>query len=354
VKVQFHWDREGKKDANSSCWVRVATFWAGKQWGAIHIPRIGQEVVVAFEEGDPDQPIVVGSVYNAENMPPETLPDDKTISGIKSRSSTQGDETMYNQLMFEDKKGAEYIYFHAQKDFHRVVENDDFLTVGFDAMSKGDQTIDIHNSQMITIGAPSEGTNPTAGDQDVYVWNDRVIVVGNGETDATDGSDYLMVWKNQELTVGSGEGQQSDGSQIVSIWKNHHLTVGAGEGASGDGSQFVSVYKDRHTTIKTGDDKMIIEKGSRETTISKGSDKLTISMGDQVTKVALGASKLEAMKSIELKVGGNSIKIDQTGITLKGIMIKIEGQGITEMKGAMTKVSGDAMLMCKGGLTMVN
>src|SRR5207244_2000583 len=84
VKVQFHWHREGKKDAASSCWIRVATLWAGKQWGMIHIPRIGQEVIVSFEEGDPDQPIIVGSVYNADNMPPYTLPDNKTQSGVKS------------------------------------------------------------------------------------------------------------------------------------------------------------------------------------------------------------------------------------------------------------------------------
>ncbi len=90
VKVQFHWDREGQDDVNSSCWVRVATFWAGKQWGAIHIPRIGQEVIVDFLEGDVNQPIIVGSVYNADLMPPWTLPDNKTISGIKSRSSLQG------------------------------------------------------------------------------------------------------------------------------------------------------------------------------------------------------------------------------------------------------------------------
>ena len=90
VKVQFPWDRQGQNDANSSCWVRVATLWAGKQWGIIHIPRVGQEVIVAFEEGDPDRPIIVGSVYNAENMPPYTLPDNKTQSGYLSRSTLKG------------------------------------------------------------------------------------------------------------------------------------------------------------------------------------------------------------------------------------------------------------------------
>ena len=104
VKVQFDWDRTGKKDANSSCWVRVATPWAGKQWGAIHIPRIGMEVLVHFQEGDPDQPIIIGSVYNADMMPPYTLPANKTQSGVKSRSTQGGSQANFNELRFEDKK----------------------------------------------------------------------------------------------------------------------------------------------------------------------------------------------------------------------------------------------------------
>ena len=93
VKVQFHWDRQGKNDANSSCWIRVGALWAGKQWGTIHIPRIGQEVIVDFQEGDPDQPIIVGCVYNAKMMPPYKLPDNKTKSVIKSHSTLGGAPT---------------------------------------------------------------------------------------------------------------------------------------------------------------------------------------------------------------------------------------------------------------------
>ena len=130
VKVQFYWDRQGQKDANSSCWVRVGTLWAGQQWGMIHIPRVGQEVIVAFLEGDPDQPIIVGSVYNANNMPPYTLPDNATQSGLKTRSSLKGEAEHFNELRFEDKKDSEQVYFHAQKDFDRVVENNDTLKVG--------------------------------------------------------------------------------------------------------------------------------------------------------------------------------------------------------------------------------
>ena len=161
MKVQFPWDRQGKNDANSSCWVRVATPWAGKQWGIIHIPRVGQEVVVDFEEGDPDRPIIVGSVYNAENMPPYTLPDNKTQSGYLSRSTLQGTAENFNELRFEDKKDSEEIYFHAEKDFNRVVENNDTLKVGFDKKDKGDQTIQIFNNQ----GTPSEPHDCDDGSQ---------------------------------------------------------------------------------------------------------------------------------------------------------------------------------------------
>ena len=146
VKVQFHWDREGKMDLDSSCWLRVATFWAGKQWGAIHIPRIGQEVIVGFEEGDPDHPIIVGSVYNADMMPPYTLPDNKTQSGIKSRSSKGGSSDNYNEIRFEDKKGSEEILIHAERDETHEVERNRTTHIGKMAMTPGDDTLTVENN----------------------------------------------------------------------------------------------------------------------------------------------------------------------------------------------------------------
>ena len=130
VKVQFHWDREGKRNENSSCWIRVSHPWAGKGWGAVAIPRIGQEVIVDFLEGDPDQPIITGRVYNAEQMPPYELPANQTQSGIKSRSSKGGDTENFNEIRFEDKKGSEEVYIHAEKDQNIVVENDQTIAVG--------------------------------------------------------------------------------------------------------------------------------------------------------------------------------------------------------------------------------
>ena len=154
VKIQFPWDREGQKDSDSSCWVRVAHIWASKQFGAFGLPRIGDEVVVAFEEGDPDQPIIVGSVYNAANMPPYVLPDNMTQTLLKTRSTTQGTTEMFNELRFEDKKDSEHIYFHAERDFNRVVEQNDTLKVGFEKHEgddKGNQTIEIFGHRKITV-----------------------------------------------------------------------------------------------------------------------------------------------------------------------------------------------------------
>src|SRR5262249_43425535 len=110
VKVQFFWDRRGKKDENSSCWIRVAENWAGSNWGIVFHPRIGQEVVVDFLEGDPDRPLITGRVYNAQQMPPYKLPENQTQSTIKSRSTKDGTPENFNELRFEDAKGSEQVY----------------------------------------------------------------------------------------------------------------------------------------------------------------------------------------------------------------------------------------------------
>lgn len=134
IKVQFHWDREGKEDENSSCWVRVAQGWAGKRWGSLFLPRIGQEVVVSFLEGNPDRPLVTGSVYNAEAMPPYALPEQATRSTVKSNSSKGG--SGYNELRFEDKKGAEQVFIHAERNMDQRVEQDALDWIGGDRHSR--------------------------------------------------------------------------------------------------------------------------------------------------------------------------------------------------------------------------
>ena len=156
IKVQFHWDRDGQSDANSSCWLRVATPWAGKTWGMIHIPRIGQEVVVDFVDGDPDRPLVIGSVYNKDQMPPFSLPDNKTQSGLRSRSSKQGGTANFNEIRLEDLKGSELMFIHAEKDMQTEVENDETRTVGHD------RTTTITNDETKEVTQGNEKPTPSS------------------------------------------------------------------------------------------------------------------------------------------------------------------------------------------------
>jgi type VI secretion system secreted protein VgrG len=202
VKVQFHWDREGKDDANSSCWVRVATLWAGKQWGMIHIPRIGQEVVVDFLEGDPDCPIIVGSVYNADMMPPYTLPENRTQSGIKSRSSTHGGADNFNELRFEDKKGEEELFIHAEKDSKVETEHDRSEWVGHDRVDKvdHDETITIGNNRTEEV---KKNEKITIGEnQEESIGKDRTIKVG--QNDVLDVKQKILIKAGQEITIETG------------------------------------------------------------------------------------------------------------------------------------------------------
>jgi len=265
VKVQFFWDRVGQKDENSSCWVRVSQEWAGRNWGSIHVPRIGQEVIVDFLEGDPDRPIITGRVYNAEQMPPYTLPDNQTQSGIKTRSSKSGGPDNFNEIRFEDKKGSEMLTVHAEKDMETEVEHDETRHVGHDRTT----TID----------------------------NDEATTVKHDET---------------------------------------------------------RTVKNKRTTTITADETKTVEEGNDATTVQLGNQTITINTGNQTTKLDLGASSHEAMQSIELKVGQSSIRIDQMGVTIKGMIIQIEGQVEVQVKGLITQVNADAVLILKGGITMIN
>ena len=306
VKVQFFWDRTGTNDANSSCWIRVATPWAGKQWGTIHIPRIGMEVLVDFLEGDPDRPIIVGCVYNDVNMPPFTLPDNATQSGIKSRSSAEGDATMFNELMFEDKKGSELIYCHAQKDFTRVVLNNDSLTVGSsdtNTCSDGSQTIDIYKDRTETVETGNESVTIKQGNRSVTVSQ------GNDSHTVSQG--------NRSVTISQGNDtfQVSAGKRDTTISQNDTLEIQQG---------------DRIVKIDTGNDTL---------TVSTGNQSITISSGNQTTTVSVGSSTTEATQGITLKCGSNSIQITPSGITISGAMVTITGQGNVAISGAMVAIN---------------
>ncbi|HKX31150.1 MAG TPA: type VI secretion system tip protein VgrG [Blastocatellia bacterium] len=151
VKVQFHWDREGRSNEHSSGWIRVSQNWAGKRWGAVFLPRVGQEVIVSFLEGDPDQPIITGGVYNGDSMPPHGLPDHKTRSGIKSHSSKGGGG--FNEIRFEDLKDSEQIFVHAEKDHDLRVKHDRFEWIGHEShlIVKQDRLEKIEGDQHLQV-----------------------------------------------------------------------------------------------------------------------------------------------------------------------------------------------------------
>lgn len=220
IKVQFHWDRLGKKDENSSCWIRVSESFSGKKWGTHFIPRIGQEVIVDFIDGDPDKPIISGAVYNGDNSPPYTS---KTQSGIKTHSSLNGGSSNYNEFRFDDKKGEEEVFFQAEKDSRRLVKNDEEGDI------QANQTLKVKDNRTITV---------------------------------TDG--------NESTAVSKG---------------NHSLTV-----------------KQSSTT--------------------------------KAQKILI-----QADQSIELKVGGSSIKMTPAGIVIKSTKIDVKGSGMVVIKGGLTKIN---------------
>lgn len=217
IKVQFHWDREGKRNEESSCWVRVSQGWAGKGFGAMFLPRVGQEVIVDFLEGDPDQPIVTGAVYNAQQTPPYELPKDKTKSTIKTNSYKGSG---FNEFRFEDKAGEEEIFLHAQKDFNETIKNNHTTNVGADQTITVKKNLSIHvdGHQSISISGKGTGQKDPKG-QDVK--GSTLNVVGNGVIDA---SDSISITAPNKITLTCG------GSSISMVPGS--ITLTAGDGAS--------------------------------------------------------------------------------------------------------------------------
>jgi type VI secretion system secreted protein VgrG len=254
IKVQFHWDLDGKKDDKTTCMVRTMMPWTGKNWGAIAIPRIGQEVVIDFEEGDPDRPLCVGMLYNDKTMPPYKLPDNKTQSGVKTNSTLGGGG--FNELMFEDKKDEELVRFQAEKDYKQIVKNNATIEIGLEKKDKGDLSLTVHN--------------------------------------------------------------------------------------------------DVNEVIKEGDYSEVVEKGDHNTAIEKGDHKTVVSKGDMNVEVAAGKIVVKAAKSIELKCGGSSIKMDPRSITLKSTMITVNGQATVDVKSKATTVKAALLLTLKGKMVKIN
>ncbi|MBI4389658.1 MAG: type VI secretion system tip protein VgrG [Nitrospinae bacterium] len=320
VKVQFHWDQEGKKDENSSCWIRTTHGWAGKSWGSIFIPRIGQEVIVSFLEGNPDRPIITGMVYNAEQTVPYTLPDDKTKSAIKTRSSKKGDTKTFNEIRFQDLKGSEEFYMHAEKDMKIVVENNRTTTIGDPNTAKdGSETVDIKKNRTVTI---KEG-------------NEKLTVTkGNRTVDVQKGKETHNVKDTRTLTVTGNETHNNKADFTQNVTGNYTLNV--------DGDLLIDVKG--KVTVKSGKD--MLHQSSAKLT-NKSTADLTNDAGANLKNKAAANLDNEAGANLTNK-GGAKLENKAPTVTNNadaklenkaGGMHDVTAGGILKLQGAMVKIN---------------
>jgi type VI secretion system secreted protein VgrG len=264
VKVHFAWDRVGQRDEKSSCWVRVSSPWAGKGWGAVHIPRIGQEVIVDWLEGDPDHPIITGRVYNAEQGVPYDLPTNATQSGIKSRSSKGAGTANFNEIRMEDRKGEEQLYIHAEKNEDIVVENDKTEAVGHD------ETITIGNDRQETVG----------NDETLTVVNNRTRHVKANEMVTVNLMRMHNVGINEMINVGGAQQLSVGGFRMTNIGAYLMETVMGWMKTTVMQSQTVDVKKS--ATILAGDE-LLLDVGGGAATIHMKSDGSILIKGKNIT-----------------------------------------------------------------------
>ena len=338
VKVQFHWDREGQNDENSSCWIRVAQIWAGANWGGIHIPRIGQEVIVDFLEGDPDRPIITGRVYNDANMPPYALPAKQTQSGIKSRSSKKGGLPNANEIRFEDLKGSEEFFVQAEKDLDTVVKNNETRSVGVDrtvkignddSLSVGkDRGAKVHSNDSIQVGG--DRSVKITGNEATSIAGNQSLMVSGGRTESVGGNDTVLVGATHSLTAAAQA--VIVGSRTKAVAGDESAKIGGDLSVSVGGDQSVTVSGDRSGSIG-GDDKVDIS-GAQNVNVGDAgsltvSKQLVIDAGDEIV-IKAGDASITLKKNGDIVLKGNNLTSDASGninvkaasnVTLKGSKI---------------------------------
>jgi type VI secretion system secreted protein VgrG len=347
IKVLFHWDRYGKgkkaKDGGAiasedrSCWIRVAQLWAGNRFGTVFIPRIGHEVVVDFIDGDPDRPIATGCVYNDKNPPP-WLPDAPTQSGVLTRSSKGGSGANANALRFEDKKGSEQVWLHAEKNQDIEVENDETHSVGHDRTKtvdhdetthvKHDRTETVDNNETITIGV--DRTETVGSNETISIGANRSITVGGNETatvavqrsHAVGANESIAIGAAQEIAIGAAQTVAIGALQAVTIGADQSVTVGANQTLEVGSNRSMTIGGDLTSSVGKNESRSITEKRTtsvgKDDSLSVGKN-LVISAGDAVT----------------IKTGSASIEMKKDGtITIKGKDITVEGSGKISVKAS--------------------
>ena len=313
IKVQYHWDRLGKRDEKSSCWMRVAQSWSGAGWGSVFIPRIGQEVIVSFIDGDPDRPIVTGAVYNGANKPPYPLPAEKTKSTIKTRSTPGGDG--FNELRFEDKKGEEEIYIHGEKDWNIEIKNDKGQHVGHD------ETLAVDNDRRKTVG----------NDQQESIGNNKEIAVTKNHTES--------VGENMSVSVGKNLDESTGENKHVGIGKNSTEEVGNDTSRTVGNNSRVDIGKDHFENI--GNNTLVDIGSNANVSISKDG---TLSIGQNFSLDVIKTLKMLADGAVSVtssgadiivKTAGASITMTRGGdVTIDGANITINASGTLDTKGS--------------------
>ncbi len=315
IKIRFHWDLVGKEEL-SSCWVRVSQIWAGSGKGCetIFTPRIGQEVLVDFLDGDPDRPVVVGTVFNDKHAPPYNLPVHKTRSTIKTHT-VKGEG--FNELRFEDLKGKEEIYIHAQKDMNTEILNDRRTAVGHD------DKLDITNDRSKTVGH----------DQKDDIKNDKTIIVGKNHSetigenmnvkigknlDEVTGEDKTVeVGKNYRNTIGEDADIRVKGNETVDVGKNHKSIIG--ENSTGDVGKDMTVRVGGNASL-TVDRNMSASAQEHVTTTAGKNVSITSSGGDVIIRA--GGATVTLTKNGDIKLDGANVSVNASGkITMNGTSI---------------------------------
>jgi type VI secretion system secreted protein VgrG len=359
VKVQFHWDRYGKKNENSSCWMRVSSPWAGANWGGVAIPRIGQEVVVDFLEGDPDQPLIVGRLYNADQMPPYALPGNMTQTGIKTRSSKGGGAANFNEIRFEDKKGSEQLFVHAEKNQDIEVENDETHSVGHDRKKTidHDETTQVKNNRTETVG----------NDEKIAIVANRTETVGKNESITVSGNRTRMVSQNETITVLLTRTHTVGVNEMINVGGAQEITVGGLQAITVGAAQAVTVGAARTETVGLSQ----TESYGKSQTISVGTDR-TAKIADNCSTDVGKDQKLKVGKNLETEVGDDEkrkvgktllieagdeivIKCGSASITLKKDgTVKIDGKDITTSGSGKVNVKADSDIVMKGSKILQN
>jgi type VI secretion system secreted protein VgrG len=346
VKVQFHWDRLGSSNHESSCWVRVSQVWAGSGFGGIHLPRIGQEVIVDFLEGDPDRPIITGRVYNADNMPPYELPAHQTQSGIKSRSSKGGGPGNCNEIRFEDLAGSEEMYIQAEKDQNTRVKNSQSTTVGVNQTESvgANQTLSVGANQTLSVGANrtlSVGANET-----IAVLGARATTVSQSDTETYQSSRTTAVLQADSLTVSGPHTGTYQSGRVLTVTKDDHTTVNAGNKTTtvNEGTYFVGAKEFA-----------LDSKGGMLFTCPSG----TLSAGPPPAGAAAGGAPsmltLVATDALILQCGENSICIDKSGISIVGAssVSAFAGESCLDLASDSATLSGNNATVTSSGTTDV-